>query len=336
MELPPLRLDLRAVRHPAPVPGARRDQRLGAWDILKQRGRCRAARARRWRCWTPGSPTSPRSPASAAARTSPAASSSPATTSSTRTSCPSTRTVTARTWPARSPSEPATASPCTGLALAGEDHAGARARLARASGPRATSREGIRFAADHKAQVINMSFEFSLGVNSCGKIKGDLLRDQVRLQEGRAGGRRRGQRERRAGRLSGGRPPCDRRRAGRPRMRCLASDSRTGAGLDLVAPGGGFPLLAELRPTTPCSAAASRSSSSPSRAADSTTFGYPGGYEGTSMAAAHVSGVAALVIASRVVGTLAGRGRVPARGHRPPQRRRSSDSRTTRGSSAPG
>jgi serine protease len=32
------------------------------------------------------------------------------------------------------------------------------------------------------------------------------------------------------------------------------------------------------------------------------TFGYPGGYEGTSMAAAHASGVAALVIASRVVG----------------------------------
>ena len=32
--------------------------------------------------------------------------------------------------------------------------------------------KGIRLAANHKAQVINMSFEFSLGVNSCGKIKG--------------------------------------------------------------------------------------------------------------------------------------------------------------------
>ncbi|HET9121630.1 MAG TPA: S8 family serine peptidase, partial [Solirubrobacterales bacterium] len=32
-------------------------------------------------------------------------------------------------------------------------------------------------------------------------------------------------------------------------------------------------------------------------------FGYPGGYEGTSMAAAHVSGVAALVIGSRLVGS---------------------------------
>ena len=32
--------------------------------------------------------------------------------------------------------------------------------------------KGIRWAANHKAQVINMSFEFSLGVNSCGKIKG--------------------------------------------------------------------------------------------------------------------------------------------------------------------
>ena len=32
--------------------------------------------------------------------------------------------------------------------------------------------KAIRYAADQGAQVINMSFEFSLGVNSCGKIKG--------------------------------------------------------------------------------------------------------------------------------------------------------------------
>ena len=32
------------------------------------------------------------------------------------------------------------------------------------------------------------------------------------------------------------------------------------------------------------------------------TFGYPGGYEGTSMAAAHVSGAAAMVLASGVLG----------------------------------
>ena len=31
-------------------------------------------------------------------------------------------------------------------------------------------------------------------------------------------------------------------------------------------------------------------------------FGYPGDYQGTSMAAAHVSGVAAMTIASRVLG----------------------------------
>src|SRR5262249_49243675 len=32
--------------------------------------------------------------------------------------------------------------------------------------------QGVRFAADHKAQVINMSFEFGGGINSCAKIKG--------------------------------------------------------------------------------------------------------------------------------------------------------------------
>src|SRR5262249_41028892 len=31
--------------------------------------------------------------------------------------------------------------------------------------------QGVRFAADHTAQVINMSFEFGGGVNSCAKIK---------------------------------------------------------------------------------------------------------------------------------------------------------------------
>ena len=48
----------------------------------------------------------------------------------------------------------------------------------------------------------------------------------------------------------------------------------------------------------------------------------PGDYEGTSMAAAHVAGVAAMVIASRVLGRpLADQGRVPARGDRAQRRR---------------
>ena len=103
--------------------------------------------------------------------------------------------------------------------------------------------KGIRWAANHKAQVINMSFEFSLGVNSCGKIKGICSAVKYAFKRGAlvvaAAGNENGE------------PVAY--PAGAPHVlgvgrttkdACLASDSRTGAGLDLVAPGGGFPLLA--------------------------------------------------------------------------------------------
>jgi serine protease len=83
---------------------------------------------------------------------------------------------------------------------------------------------------------------------------------------------------------------------------CLASDSRTGAGLDLVAPGGGFPLLANCGTDDAMFSRGVPIFQLTFVGGGFTTFGYPGGYEGTSMAAAHASGVAALVIASRVVG----------------------------------
>jgi serine protease len=160
---------------------------------------------------------------------------------------------------------------------------------------------GIRWAANHRAQVINMSFEFSLGVNSCGKIKGICSAIKYAFKKGAlvvaAAGNENGE------------PVAY--PAGAPHVigvgrttkdACLASESRTGAGLDLVAPGGGFPLLASCGnddalfsrgvPIFQLTLVGGRFN----------TFGYPGGYEGTSMAAAHVSGVAALVIASHVVG----------------------------------
>src|SRR3954451_10231674 len=101
---------------------------------------------------------------------------------------------------------------------------------------------GIRYAASHKAQVINMSFEFSLGVNSCAKIKGICSAIKFAFKRGAlvvaAAGNENGE------------PVAF--PAGAPHVvgvgrttkdACLASDSRTGAGLDVVAPGGGFPLL---------------------------------------------------------------------------------------------
>jgi serine protease len=161
---------------------------------------------------------------------------------------------------------------------------------------------GIRFAAKHKAQVINMSFEFSLGVNSCAKIKGICAAIKFAFKRGAlvvaAAGNENGE----PVAYPAGAPHAI--GVGRTtKDACLASESRTGAGLDLVAPGGGFPLLESCGTDDSLFSRGVPIFQLTLTGAGFTHFGYPGGYEGTSMAAAHVSGVAALVIASRVVGS---------------------------------
>jgi serine protease len=162
--------------------------------------------------------------------------------------------------------------------------------------------KGIRWAANHKAQVINMSFEFSLGVNSCGKIKGICSAIKYAFKKHAlvvaAAGNENGE------------PVAY--PAGAPHVigvgrttkdACLAGDSRTGAGLDLVAPGGGYPALNTCGSDDAFFTRGVPIFQLTFDRPGFTHFGYPGGYEGTSMAAAHVSGVAAMVIASRVVGS---------------------------------
>jgi serine protease len=160
--------------------------------------------------------------------------------------------------------------------------------------------QGIRFAARNGAQVINMSFEFSTAVNSCAKIKS--VCSAIKFAKRRAvvvsaAGNENGE----PVAFPAGAPNT----IGVGRVTkdgCLASESRTGAGLDLVAPGGGLPL------STACGnddALFSRYSTIYQltfSGGNFRDFGYPGGYEGTSMSAAHVSGVAAMVIASGVLG----------------------------------
>jgi serine protease len=161
---------------------------------------------------------------------------------------------------------------------------------------------GIRYAASHKAQVINMSFEFSLKVNSCGKIKGICSAVKYAFKKGAlvvaAAGNENGEPvafPAAAPHVLGvGRTTKD---------ACLASDSRTGAGLDLVAPGGGFPLLSTCGSDDSLFTRGVPIFQLTFSGPGYTNFGYPGGYEGTSMAAAHASGVAAMVIASGVVGS---------------------------------
>ena len=84
---------------------------------------------------------------------------------------------------------------------------------------------------------------------------------------------------------------------------CLSDFSNLGRGLDIVAPGGGTDAL-EADPNC-------RPDDTPGRAIFQLTFdgrslrrfGLPGSYEGTSMAAPHVTATAALVLATRVIGT---------------------------------
>ena len=153
--------------------------------------------------------------------------------------------------------------------------------------------KGIRFAARHGADVINMSFNFACGNPATPVVhalrfagrKGIVLVASVGNSEPRG---------------------CITLPASDPHViavggttedGCLGSYSRVGPRIDLVAPGGGMPTLA-------CTG---QSSHRPIyqltfRTGQPKRFAIPPYYEGTSMSAAHVSGVAAMVIASRVLG----------------------------------
>jgi serine protease len=159
-------------------------------------------------------------------------------------------------------------------------------------GEATTIAQGIRFAVAHRAQVINMSFNFGCRkevpavdealryayahgvatVASAGNIGSETC-----VSEPATGPRVIGV----GGTTEGG---------------CLGDYSLAGAGVDVVAPGGGVPVPG-------CTSVSARPIYQVTLQPDSTRlFGIPGNYVGTSMAAAHVSGVAAMIIASGVLG----------------------------------
>lgn len=161
---------------------------------------------------------------------------------------------------------------------------------------------GIRYAAKNGADVINMSFEFSPVVNACSKIKSVCAAIKFAFKRGAVVTAAAGN--------SNGEPVAY--PAGAPHVigvgrttkdACLATASRTGAGLDLVAPGGGMPLSPACGTDDPLfSRDVPIFQLTFSRPGSFRAFGYPTGYEGTSMASAHAAGVAAMTIGSRVLG----------------------------------
>jgi serine protease len=151
--------------------------------------------------------------------------------------------------------------------------------------------KGIRFAVANGADVINMSFNFGCGREVPGvdeALQEAYRRGVVAVAS--------------VGNL--GSEACVAPPATGPHTigvggstegGCLGAYSLAGRDVDLVAPGGG-PSLAG------CSSISSGSIYQVTLKANSTRrFGEPGSYVGTSMSAAHVSGVAAMVLASGTV-----------------------------------
>ena len=148
--------------------------------------------------------------------------------------------------------------------------------------------KGIRFAVAHHAQVINMSFNFE-----CGKqvpLVDEALREAYERGVVAVAS---------AGNL--GSESCVSEPATAPRVigvggttegACLGDYSLAGTAIDLLAPGGGSPRAG-------CPSVAARPIYQVTlRPGRTDVFAIPATYVGTSMAAAHVSGVAAMVLAS--------------------------------------
>jgi len=149
---------------------------------------------------------------------------------------------------------------------------------------------GIRFAVAHRAKVINMSFNFA-----CGKrvpMVEEALREAYErgvVTVASAGN---------LGSESCVSPPATGPRViavgGSTEGGCLGSYSLAGTAIDIVAPGGGIPQ-------SRCPSVAARPIYQVTLQTDPKTFAIPANYVGTSMAAAHVSGVAAMVLASGAI-----------------------------------
>jgi serine protease len=170
----------------------------------------------------------------------------------------------------------------------------------RGEGDSAAIARGIRYAADHGAQVINLSFEFSASVRS--REIPDILSALRRAR-------------RKGALVVGASGNAHARAVAYPAKAtdvmsvgaitehgCQADYSNGGPTLDISAPGGGFDADIPSDPNCDPDDDPGRDIFQLTFKGSVRRFGLPGGYEGTSMAAPHVSATAALVIASGVLG----------------------------------
>jgi serine protease len=175
---------------------------------------------------------------------------------------------------------------------------------AQGAGDASAIARAIRYAARRGAHVINMSLEFDVGVRAAqipdivAAIRYAYRKRVVVVgASGNAGNRAVAYPARAPHVISVGAITAH---------GCQAEYSNSGPGLDVVAPGGGTDAanrdnpwdLAHCDPTVPGPDIYQQTFTTSYR-----RFGFPSGFQGTSMAAPHVSAAAALVIATRRLGS---------------------------------
>jgi serine protease len=169
------------------------------------------------------------------------------------------------------------------------------------NGDASTIAKGVRFAVNHGARVINLSLEFPGGITASDipeLISALRYANRHGVVVVAAAGN-----EAQAAAALPARAPNVIAVGATTEHGCLASYTNFGAGVTLVAPGGGpdanLPEDPNCNPSLPSGRDVFQVTflgTSPRH------FGIPNGYEGTSMATPHVAAAAALVIASRVLG----------------------------------